>query len=205
MKSAGYGEPTGPQGPGGYGGYGGYGGNQQPGGGIPAPGGFGSADMPRVFTGSGGANNSNLSFKATVDTPTANKLASRQLWISGGQAALNTIGQGIEMFLQHDVATQKLSLMSKYYDTVGSVDYNRQQVALRQLTVQSEGIQAEKEVAIDTNRTKVKLGTVEAQLQASLARISEDGRNRRTELFIANRAFQAQPDARDPYSYGVTT
>lgn len=201
-QSYGYGPqmPGGYGGPGGYSGYGGYGG-YGPMGGVPLPG-MPDVGMPPTNWDSGVSNNFNIAYKATLSEGKADKLADRQSWISAGSQALNTIGKGIEMFLQHDIATDKIGLMSKYYDTVGKVDASHQAVSLRELSVRSEGIQAEKEIALDTNKTKVQLGTIEAQLQASLARIGEDGRTRRTEIIVANNAFQASPDVRSMYFNG---
>lgn len=188
MISAGqtYGPPqnTGyPPPPGGGGWYGGY---QQPAG-PTMP-----STQPITYQGSG-RKGIQMNVSGTLDKHQTERMMSRQQWWDGFAMVADSVGQtitsGLNYALQSKALQKQASIAGKYYETQGKIAGYQRDVAIAQLAVQSEAIDAQESMHRDQCLHEEKMLRLEGSVQARLAMIQESGKNRRAEIMSMTDAF----------------
>lgn len=117
-----------------------------------------------------------------------------------GAAVLNTMSSAFQYSLASQSMGYQADLASKYYETQTTIAGYQKEVAMEQMFVQMAAVEAQREIAKIDGDTAVALKKYEAKADADIARIQEDGKNKRCEKMAAAGQFGSK--AEDPFSRG---
>ena len=151
-----------------------------------------NAPMPISYQGSG-RTGTQMSVNGTLTSDQTYKMMNRQSWWDGGAMVADSVGQtiasGLNYALQAKALNKQASIAGKYYETQGEIAGYQRDVALAQLSVQEEAINAQESMHRDQCTHEEKMLRLEGSVQARLAMIQESGKNRRAEIMSMTDAF----------------
>jgi len=162
-------------------------------GGPPQPQAPGVGPIQPITYQSSGRTGIQMSVNGTLDKDQTEKMMkSQQIW--DGVAMISdsvgqTIATGLNYALQSKALAKQAQIAGKYYETQGKIAGYQRDVALAQLAVQSDAIDAQESMHREQCLHEEKMLRLEGSVQARLAMIQESGKNRRAEIMSMTDAF----------------
>ena len=112
-------------------------------------------------------------------------------------AGVNIVGMSLQSALASQSMSNQCKIAGKYYETQGEIANYQRQVAIKQLDVQFEAINAQQRMHSEQARHEERMAKLEGSTQTRLASIAEQGKTDRARILSVTDAF-----SRCGYSYG---
>lgn len=112
-------------------------------------------------------------------------------------AGVNIVGMSLQSALASQSMSNQCTIATKYYETQGQIAGYQREVAIKQLDVQFEAINAQQKMHSEQTRHEERMAKLEGSTQTRLAAIEQQSKTDRARILSVTDAF-----SRRGYSYG---